>query len=281
MLSKLTQDRAAKAPITLLASDADLVKEADYVISIVPPKDAIATADRIQASFGSRATPLYYLDLNAVAPSTATSIASRFESLGDKIVFVDGGIIGGPPRPRDANSESTDPKAWYRPSIVLSGPQKLAEAPTSGAHLAELLNTKHVSPNIGTASGLKCCFASLSKGFTALAIQSFSTAAKLGVLDELRAEIKNSNPETETRAVRGLVSMPPKAGRWVKEMQEIGKTFSEAGGWESNVFEEIAGIYKYVSEDSVLGQEHGENRVRGKTVEDVVAALIEGQSGQK
>jgi hypothetical protein len=258
-----------------------LVSQADYVISIVPPKDALETANRIQSSFGARKNPLYYLDLNAVAPSTATSIAARFESLGDKIVFVDGGIIGGPPRPRDASNESTDPKAWYRPSMVLSGPHKLAEAPNSGAHLADLLNTKHVSPNIGTASGLKCCFASLSKGFTALAIQSFSTAAKLGVLDELRAEIKNSNPETETRAARGLISMPPKSGRWVKEMEEIGKTFEEAGGWESNVFEQIAGVYKYVSEDSVLGEEQGESRVRGKTVEDVVAALIEGKNGQK
>jgi len=66
-----------------------------------------------------------------------------------------------------------------------------------------------------------------------------------------------------------------------KEMDEIGKTFEEVGGWKSNVFKEIAGVYRHVSEDSVLGQEHGESRVRGKTVEDVVAALLEGKPSPK
>lgn len=232
--------------------------------------------------------PLYYLDLNAIAPSSALAIAKQLEPLGESIRLIDGGIIGGPPKANtDAASDEKDvSKSWSRPSIVLSGAYPLSEAPKSGSHLANILFTKHVGPDIGTASGLKCCYASLTKGFTALAIQSFSTAAKLGVLDELREEIRSSNPSNETRALNGLVGMPPKSGRWVAEMQEIGKTFKEAGGWEgsavenrdgqrSSVFDEIAEVYRYVAEETVLGEEKSGQRVRGKTGEDIVAAILE------
>lgn len=249
----------------------------------MPPKDALATAERIISAFSDtsqkpKSSPLYYLDLNAIAPSSAREIGSRFSTLGTKIRFIDGGIIGGPPNPKDAVKD--DYKNWSRPSIVLSGPLKLTESPVDGEHLAEVLRTKHVGDDIGTASGLKCCYASLTKGFTALAIQSYSTAAKLGVLDELREEIRNSNPASETRATRGLTSMPPKAGRWVREMQEIGKAFKEEGGWQGateggSIFDEIGEVYRYVAEDTELGKEHHENRVRGKTAEDTVAAILE------
>ena len=80
--------------------------------------------------------------------------------------------------------------------------------------------------------------------------------------------------------------MPPKSGRWVAEMQEIGKTFRETGGWEGtprsgaasgSIFDEIAELYRFISDDTVLGQEKGESRSRGKTAEDVVAAILEGK----
>jgi 3-hydroxyisobutyrate dehydrogenase-like beta-hydroxyacid dehydrogenase len=282
--SASTQQRAEGAAITLVPTDVDLVAQSDYIVSIVPPRDAVATAERIIAAQKSKprpsgSLPLYYLDLNAIAPSTARDIGARFAKLEEIIRLVDGGIIGGPPKPG-----ATPEDKWSRPSIVLSGPFPLSEAPKSGSHLAEVLRTKNVGPDVGTASGLKCCYASLTKGFTALAIQSFSTAAQLGVLDELREEIRDSNPSSEARAVRGLTSMPPKSGRWVAEMQEIGKTFREAGGWEGaprsggppgSIFEEIAEVYRYISDETVLGQEKGESRARGKTAEDVVAAIIE------
>ena len=222
---------------------------------------------------------MYYLDLNAIAPSTARAIASHFDPLGSAVRFVDGGIIGGPPKSSN-DKLADDASNWHRPSIVLSGPAPLKDAPKSGGHLAEVLRTKHVGDDIGVASGLKCCYASLTKGFTALAIQSFSTAARLGVLDELRHEIRESNPASEQRALKGLVGMPPKAGRWVAEMQEIGRTFREAGGWEGvegkgSVFEEIAEVYKYISEDTVLGKEKSGKRNRGTTAEDAIAAILE------
>lgn len=66
----------------LLPSDAAVVAQSDYIFSIMPPRDAKATAERIIAAYissGRQATddaPLYFLDLNAIAPSAARSIAS-------------------------------------------------------------------------------------------------------------------------------------------------------------------------------------------------------------
>ena len=273
--SEATQSRAKNAGVDLLPSDERLVLEADYILSIVPPRDAKATADRIIRNISIRADtdrPLYYLDLNAIAPSTARSIASQFDASGGDVRVLDGGIIGGPPKP---GSEKTE--EWYRPSICLSGPWTLE------AGLASVLNTKHVGPEIGTASGLKCCFASLTKGYTALAIQSFSTAHQLGVLPALEEYITahGGKPRLEMQQ-KSLVSMPPKAGRWVEEMREINKTFNEDGGWEAeNVFEAIAGIYDFVAEGSVLGKEHVDKRVRGTTARDVVDALGEGLEARR
>lgn len=45
--SQDTQDRAQKASIEALPSDVSFVTQSDYILSIVPPRDALATAKRI------------------------------------------------------------------------------------------------------------------------------------------------------------------------------------------------------------------------------------------
>lgn len=167
------------------------------------------------------------------------------------------------------------------PSIPVSGPYKISEIPGYGEALASALNVRHVSDEIGVASGLKMCFASLTKGFTALAIQSFTTAKRLGVLDELRGELRGLVPAHGTAAERGLVSMPPKAYRWVREMEEIALTFDEEGGFAPDLFQGVADVYRAVAEDTVLGQEKVGKRERGTDVHDVAAAMAEGLENKK
>lgn len=81
------------------------------------------------------------------------------------------------------------------------------------------------------------------------------------------------------KAAGAITAMPPKAYRWVKEMEEIGVAHSEDGGFEGNgkgIFDAVAELYRAVAEDTVLGEEKTESRKRGKTVEDVAAAMGEG-----
>ncbi|KAJ5627473.1 6-phosphogluconate dehydrogenase C-terminal domain-like protein [Penicillium herquei] len=277
--SDYTHRRAATAPITLLDSDTELVAQADYILSIVPPRDAIATAKRITSvKHGERATPLCYLDLNAVSPGRAREIAQEFATNAPQVIFVDGGILGGPPKLLESSGDgSAEPGAgWKRPAIPLAGP------PLPNAHLAQTLNSTHLGPNIGAASGLKCCFGAFLKGLIALSIQSFSTAEALGVYDELQGFLKHFQPALQESTSRMVTEIPPKAGRWVDEMLEIGRCFGEEGGWDNvtgtegaNIYQRVAELYRTIAEDTVLGQERQEHRVRGNTAGDIALAVEE------
>jgi hypothetical protein len=246
--SEATQQRARDAELGLVNTDVELVTKCDYILSIVPPRDAVATAARVIDALNSTplprfsSSPLYYLDLNAISPSTVLTISEAFSRSPQKVTFVDGGIIGGPPAPNAADASLP----WTCPGVPLSGPHPLHQAPQSGAHLAMTLNSKFVGPKIGSASGLKCCFAALSKGMTALALQSFSTAASLDVLPHLQSYLQTFNPKAKEAAEKGIVGCPQKAYRWVEEMNQIGQCFEQDGGWaeQAQVFRQIAGVYE-------------------------------------
>ncbi|OCK75684.1 6-phosphogluconate dehydrogenase C-terminal domain-like protein [Lepidopterella palustris CBS 459.81] len=270
--SPSTQSRASSASIHLVSTDTELVAQCDYVLSIVPPRDAVSTAKRIINALNqtpsprpSALPPLYFLDLNAISPSTARKIDSDFQSVASNLRFIDGGIIGGPPCP------SSDSSSWKRPGIPISGPHPLHEAPTNGAHLAETLNTQYLSATIGSASGLKCCFASMNKGFTALALQSFSTASSLNVLPELQQYLSEYTPMVGELAARGVVGCPPKAYRWVEEMVQIGQCFEEDGGWgeQARIFGKVSEVFELLGK----GVEEGYGTQVMGDVEKVVSVL--------
>ncbi|KAJ5959891.1 Dehydrogenase multihelical [Penicillium vulpinum] len=288
--SEHTLERIHSAGIEILPSDQALVIQADYVLSIVPPRNAVATAQRIADAYAEPTTGnlreatedvegqsqrrrLYYLELNAVPARLASEMAALFEpttaNAGLGCHFLDGGIIGGPP------SQSTQDGTWKKPSVVLSGLVDLAPA---FATLAKVLNIKLVSPRIGAASTLKLSFAALTKGLTALSILSFSTAQKESILPELLALLEEYSPRTAALATNGVIGMSPKAYRWEDEMRGIGEAFDAEGGWNgvgAGVYGGFAEIYRTIAEDTVLGEERVEHRVRGMTVEDAAQIIAE------
>ncbi|ETS84436.1 hypothetical protein PFICI_02461 [Pestalotiopsis fici W106-1] len=288
--SEYTQRRATTASIVLLGSDEDLVSQADYLLSIVPPRDALATAERFAGvKTSGRIKPLYYLDLNATSPKLARKTAEIFRQNAPGVKYVDGGIIGGPPRvveEQDCTQSATPTDigvGWARPSIPLSGPHELPNE-----HLAKVLNVTHVGPEVGSASGLKCCFGSIIKGLIAISIQSFSTAEALGVYGELQRHLEMFQPALQKSTTRMVTEIPPKAGRWVDEMWEIGRCFGEDGGWDNvtgdegaDVYKRIAEVYRTIADDTVLGKERPEHRVRGKTADDVAVAIVDALKGGK
>lgn len=325
-----TLDRIKSAQIKALDNDEALVAESDIILSIVPPRDAVATAHRAYHACNShtaikrrneRTSPssrLVYIDLNAISPHSTRSISALFSSAKSpspskaqgitrrsfsfhrsesepdlqpiEIEFLDGGIIGGPPSLREDNT-------WKRPSIVISGPRHSKILPRD---FLDTLNLRIVGDTIGSASALKACFASLSKGMIALSILSFTTAHQAGVLPALEEHLKEFNPGALAAAKHGLTGMPPKAYRWVDEMRQINETFVEEGGFSpdvlaaeegragmgvsvgtAGVFEGVAEIYKLIADDTVLGQERVESRKRGTDVADVVECIGEGIRAKK
>lgn len=239
----------------------------------------VAIAKRVVAAatdpgFTERTNPLYFLDLNAVSPQSARDTGELFASAAPAVKLIDGGILGGPPSAKDDGS-------WYRPSIVVSGPVRLHEAQPSGENMADVLNIRHINDTLGSASGLKMCFAAIHKGFTALALQSLTTANSLGVLSELQEHL-NESP-LGPQVFKSVPAMPPKAYRWVREMEEIADTVEEDGGFsrEESIFRPIAEVYELVTNGTELGKEQTENRQRGKTAEDAARLTSAGLEKRK
>lgn len=100
------------------------------------------------------------------------------------------------------------------------------------------------------------------------------------MLDLLVREAEDRIPGLMRAARGGVTGMGPKAYRWEGEMEEIGTMHGEEGGFGigfgRGVFGEIAGVYRRVAEETVLGEEKGEGRKRGRTIEDVAVAMGEG-----
>ena len=77
--------------------------------------------------------------------------------------------------------------------------------------------------------------------------------------------------------------MPPKAYRWVQEMDEIAQTFEDDGMFsrEESILRPIGRQYEFIANHTELGKEQTDDRQRGKTAEDVAALLSEGLQKRK
>lgn len=181
--SPRTISLARDAGIEDVGSNEEVLKQADLVLSILVPSQAVALGEGVASSAAaispSSIRTRFYLDLNAIAPSTTQTISKLFAFT--SIAFVDGGVIGGPAT------------ATTSPLIAISGPR--------AAELDQLLSPLFAGrakvvgeTDAGQASALKLSYASLSKGLTALATNASILAAEHGVLDALVEELGASNP---------------------------------------------------------------------------------------
>jgi 3-hydroxyisobutyrate dehydrogenase-like beta-hydroxyacid dehydrogenase len=205
--------RAQQAGFEDVADLEVLVRQSDVLLSIVPPSVAGAVADQVAAAVQATGADLLYADCNAVAPSTAQGIARTLLAAGAR--FADAGIIGPPPT-RPGNR------------IFASG----AGAGDLLTALGEFgLDVRVLSGDVGQASGLKMCYAALTKGLQALGAELLVAARLLGVEDALRDEQNEGASLAAVRQFveRSLPTMPPKAYRWIGEMEEIARTFEDLG----------------------------------------------------
>jgi 3-hydroxyisobutyrate dehydrogenase-like beta-hydroxyacid dehydrogenase len=254
--SPRTAALAAEAGIADVPDYETLVREADVLLSVLAPAQARALADRVAAAVRATGADLTFVECNAIAPQTVREIAEVVTAAGARCV--DAGIIGNPPEPNDARNK-----------VYVSG-EHAAEVVPLGQHG---LNIRPIGPKIGQASGLKMCYAALTKGLNALGTELLTAAAALDLSDALRAELQASQPNILQWLERQIPGMPPKAYRWVGEMEEIAATFGYVG-LTPLILQGAADLFRFV-EQTPLGEETPEVRTRGTTVEDVVAVLAE------
>ena len=198
--------RAEQAGLQDAGTAAALAARSDLVLSICPPHGALDTARAIGRFDG------VYVDANAVSPGTAEVVATIVEAGGG--TYVDGGIIGPPPRERGTTR------------LYLSGDR--------AGEVARLFLDARLEPVVVdggrfAASATKMAYAAWTKVGAALLLSAHEVAERLEVDDVLRAEWAISQPELAGRLASARRSATAKGWRWEAEMHEIAATFAQVG----------------------------------------------------
>ena len=251
--SARTRALAEKAGIIDVPTYRQLVTESDLVLSIMVPAQAMSAAAVVADALRGTDTQLIYADCNAIAPQTVRTLGEVLTSAGG--TFVDASIIGPPPRTAGATR------------FYASGP----ELETFLTLNRYGLDVRPLGDEIGLASAMKMCYASLTKGLTALCTELLTAAEVLGVSDALTAEFRLSQSALFERMEKGLPSMPPKAKRWIGEMEEISATFEHVG-LTPKILAGAADMYRLVGETH-LANLPPEARDRFPTLAELIAIL--------
>ncbi|HEX3575455.1 MAG TPA: DUF1932 domain-containing protein [Rhodopila sp.] len=207
------------------------IAEADFILSIVPPGEALSLAETLVPAMRAATRKPVYVDCNAVSPETVLRIDRVVRETG--AAFVDGGIIGPPP---EADSAKT--------RIYLSGPEA-----AKVAVLAQYGLSMPVQPGpVGAASAMKMSYAGITKGFTALGATMMLAASRAGTAEALIAEMKVSQPALLKWLVTQMPKMHSKAYRWVAEMEEIA-AFVGPGQTGDGFYQSAAALYERIAAD--------------------------------
>jgi 3-hydroxyisobutyrate dehydrogenase-like beta-hydroxyacid dehydrogenase len=203
-----TSARAAAAGLEDVKTLAPLVASSQVILSICPPHAAMDLARLVMA----RSFSGIYVDGNAVSPATGREIGRIVT--GGGATFVDGGIIGPPPRARGTTR------------LYLSGAEA---AGIAGLFAQGPLEAIAIEGGPGAASALKMAYAAYTKGTSALLMGIRALASQAGVDKALQEEWARSQPGVGTRSENAARDNARKAWRFTGEMAEIAATFEDAG----------------------------------------------------
>src|SRR5262245_60793747 len=79
------------------AAEDRALAEADFLMSVIPPGEALALAQRLAPVLAAANRKPIYVECNAVSPATMLKIADVVNTT--RCPFVSAGIIGPPPKP--------------------------------------------------------------------------------------------------------------------------------------------------------------------------------------
>jgi 3-hydroxyisobutyrate dehydrogenase-like beta-hydroxyacid dehydrogenase len=222
--------KRARAAGMIAVEDAQLT-EADFLLSIVPPGDALNLAKRLAPVLTTANKKPVYVECNAVSPHTMLEIAGVIGATG--CPFVGAGIIGPPPKPGTTNTK-----------IYASGPaaQLFAKLNDYG------LIVRVLDGPLTAASALKMSYAGITKGFTALGAAMMLAATRGGSAEALKAELADSRPDLLGYLTKQVPAMYAKAYRWVAEMEEISE-FVGKDHPENEMMMAAAKLYERIADD--------------------------------
>ncbi len=209
--SDRTRSLAKLGNLRVVSSMERLIIEADLVLSILVPDEAESLALKVAEVFKDTGEETYFADCNAISPTSAKNIASIINNSGGR--FIDGGIIGSPP----TKGEKT--------RLYVSGPHTDVATELDGMGIT----VKSVGDQIGQASGIKMCYAAMTKGINTLQVALLVAAHKMGLTEHLREEFSGSQQFHLSSMESGISRLPANSHRWIGEMEEISATFKDLG----------------------------------------------------
>ena len=253
--SNRTRQLAAEAHFRDIPTLGLLVEQADLILSILVPDQAVTVAQQVAAAMRSSGKHAVYAECNAVSPQTTRKIESIITEAGGQ--YVDGGIIGGSP------TRGTPPRFY------VSGEHTDVVAGLDGKGIT----VKPIGKEVGRASGIKMCYAALTKGTSTLQAALLSAAESMNLTDELIAEFEFSQPDALRQMNNGISRLPPNAHRWISEMLEIASTFEHLGVTPS-FHQGAAEMYRLLSR-TPYASETPENADKSRPTRDTIRAVVD------
>lgn len=204
--SKKTKELVKSLDLIVLDSFEEVAQESDILISANSPQSALAVA----LKYGSL-TQGIFLDFNNISPNTAKQIENY---LGDEH-FIDSSIMG-----RVSSDELNLYFSGRRAEEFVSNMRDFIKNNDDANDTN--VNIKVVSDEIGDVSKLKILRSSYTKGVSALLVETFETAEKLGLSDELWEILAlTENRDFETSAKSRISSSKKKSKRKYEELLEV------------------------------------------------------------
>lgn len=231
-LTGRSEDSAKRArEAGMQAAEERALAEADFLMSIIPPGEALALAQRLAPVLSAANRKPIYVECNAVSPATMLKIADVVTTNG--CPFVGAGIIGPPPKPGSSNTK-----------IYASG---------AGAKDLAILNdygliVRVLEGPLTAASALKMSYAGITKGFTALGATMMLAAARAGSAAALKSELSESRPDLLRYLSNQVPAMYSKAYRWVAELDEIASFVGDDRA-EHDMLTAAARLYERIASD--------------------------------
>ena len=251
--SQRTRALAQKAGIRDVANMEELVEQSDLIMSMTVSAAVPSLCQDVADAIKATGTDTLFAECNAISPQLTREMEPIITGAGGR--FVDVSIIGGAPRP------------GYSPHFYTSGEE--------AAQFNQLndygLTVMALEGDIGQASGIKMCYAAMTKGTWALYSELLMAAEMMGLTEPLLAEFRSGQSEVLARMERTIPTVPPRSQRWVSEMEEIRDTFAQLG-MTANLFEGVADMYRFIG-STPLGDERPETRDRDRNFTETIGQL--------
>ncbi len=253
--SERTRGLAEQAGLQDLSDLDTLVGEADIILSILPPTRAVEQAKDVADAIQRTGSKPHYVDCNAISPETASRVADAIAIAGTP--FTDCGIIG------------LKPGNGPGPRFYVSGADTRPIEALDGKGFSVVA----IGSEVGQASGLKMCYAALTKGTWTLHTALLMTAEVLGLSDVLEKEFAFSQETALAAMRRTLPRIPADSERWIGEMEEIAATF-EYAGLPPGFHQGAAEIFRILSR-TPFAEETRETLDTNRTLETSIRAYVE------